>query len=205
VKIAKSVFNFLPFIAIIFAALYFHHIDTRLDICLSDVRILFLSFILLIAVFISQAVIWRILLLRFNINVSFNIAFASQFRSILMKYIPGKIWAIVGRANIVSQHGYSLKYCSFVSVLMQIVSIISGLMIGVVGMLYCGFFFLPPFVSYTVLAFLIICMVILSREILIPEIIIKFLPKKFHQFVNQRIPPITDIILLCGIHWILMG
>jgi len=137
--------------------------------------------------------------------VSFRVAFVSQFRSILMKYIPGKIWIIVGRANIVSQHGYTLKYCSFVSGFMQLVTIISGLLVGIFGILYFEFLFLPSIVSYIVLVFLILCLLLFSREFSVPELNNKFVPKAIQPLAGRKIPPVSDIILLSILHWILMG
>ncbi len=201
----KIIFKFLPFIAVVFAAAYFLGVDSKLDINRPNFVILGLSYIILILTFISKAVLWYLLLLRFGVKISFRVAFASQFRSILMKYIPGKIWIILGRANIVSQQGISLKYCSFISSFMQVVTILSGMLVGVFGMVLFSFFYVPSEVCYAVLFIIILIIIIFSRERTIPGKNEKVKLKFLQPLMGRKIPPVSDIIMLSGFHWILMG
>ena len=204
-KVVKNVINLLPIIAFIFFSIYLFYNDFYLSINPHDFASLIFSFILLIFVFTLKSFLWHRVLHRFQVKISFKVAFSSQFKSIMMKYIPGKIWVIIGRASIISQEGYSFAYCSFISSFMQIITVISGLLVGLFGTLYFEFLFLPSKISYMLLILLIILFLIFSREIIIPGMNVRFIPKFIRQYTGFKIPPVADILILSIIHWILMG
>lgn len=204
-KIFKIILNFLPSIAIAFAVIYFIRIDAKIEISQPNFLLLFLSFVILQFAFFSKSVLWYLCLLRFGIRTHFKVAFVSQFKSILMKYIPGKIWVIIGRANIISQQGFPLKYCSFLSGLMQLLTVTSGLIVGIMGIVFFEFFFLPSVVFYALLTILIIVLLFFSRERNIPELHLKRILKTLQPLSGHRIPPVLDIIILSILHWLLMG
>lgn len=197
--------NFLPFIGVIFAALYFYQIHPRLNTHHPNYPILLSSYIILILAFISRSALWYFILIRFDIHVQFRIAFVSQFRSILMKYIPGKIWVIVGRANLVSQYGYSLKYCSFLSSLMQFIMIISGLFIGLLGLLLFNFHFISFYFILIFIFLIFFIMLFISCGFTIPELKLKSFFRFLQPLMGQKIPPMFHVILFSLFHWILMG
>lgn len=135
----------------------------------------------------------------------FRIAFVSQFRNILLKYIPGKIWVIVGRANTVAQMGYPLKYCSYLSSLIQLIIIISGIFVGIFGIYLFNISFIPKYFSVIVVLFLLFLIIIFSHGFAIPE----FHGISFFKFLGplmgQKMPPMLHVMILSSLHWILMG
>lgn len=92
---------------------------------------LVLSSILLVLAFSLETIPWRSLASSGNRRVSLRDSFISIGLSILGKYIPGKIWAVVGRATYLSQR-YSIPIgeMNTRSLKAQLVVIWSGFIIG---------------------------------------------------------------------------
>jgi uncharacterized membrane protein YbhN (UPF0104 family) len=204
-NLVSLVFKLLAIIAILFAALYLFRLDATTAIPKPDWFSSAMSLLLLFVVFFIKAFIWHRLLIRFHIHIGFKNAFTSQSKSILLKYIPGKIWGLLGRANIVAGLGFSLEYCSFVSAFCQFLMTATGLFIGMLGVILFEFFPIPPLAAFILLGILLAALLICSRENTIPSLTSNRLPGKIKDFSGKRIPPVADIILLSAIHWLFMG
>lgn len=198
-------FKLLPIIAIFFASIYILRLDLVTAIHKPDWSLLILSLLLLFFVFFLKAFIWHRLLIRFHIHISFTNALRSEFRSILLKYIPGKIWGILGRANMISNLGYPLDYCSSISAFCQFLMTSSGLFLGLLGVILFNFFPIPILAAFILLGILFAVLILCSRENTIPTFKLKHLPSKIKQISGKKIPPVADIILLTGLHWLFMG
>ena len=97
------------------------------------------SFAFLFAGFVSSVIAWRRLLVVSKLNLSLDSCTASIGLSIFAKYIPGKIWIIMGRAGYLSEHSpYSLEQLSWVSLKAQFISLWTGLICGVMGVFTVG-------------------------------------------------------------------
>jgi hypothetical protein len=94
-KYGRKVLNYLFIIAIVFATLYVLQLDISFEGYQTHGLLLGLSFFLLTLLFILRAVLWHRLLERFDVKVSFKVALVSQFKTDLVKYIPGKVWMIL--------------------------------------------------------------------------------------------------------------
>ena len=205
VKIFRVFLNCLPIIAIVFAILYVFSLGLNIEIRQFNTVLAVLSLFLLVLVFFAGAVLWHRILWRFGVEVSFRQALVSQLRTTLMKYIPGKVWVHLGRANAVSEHGYSLEYCSVISVFSQFLAIVSGLLVGMFGVLLFDFFVIPSLVFYILLVVLVLGVFLSAREFTIPSLNDRFVPRRLRSLLGQRIPPVADILLFSILHWMLLG
>jgi len=73
---------------------------------------------------------------KHDIEVSVRTAVISHGLYIFAKYIPGKIWVILGRAGYVAGSNYSLKTTSFLSLKEQLIYMWEGLLISAIPMLF---------------------------------------------------------------------
>jgi hypothetical protein len=85
----------------------------------------------LFAGFISGVLAWRTLLARFELQSAFSECLASMGLSVFGKYLPGKIWILLGRAEyIASRRGAPRATVVAISLNDQLVSIWTGLVMG---------------------------------------------------------------------------
>lgn len=129
----KRAFNILIGLSIIFLLVYlirfdyilFNEISFRYDYLLFSVILLFLGFYL-------STYSWYQSLKLHGININPRKALVSHGKSVFAKYIPGKIWVILGRAAKISQLGFPLKTCSIVSLKEQLIYILLGLVLSII-------------------------------------------------------------------------
>jgi hypothetical protein len=86
--------------------------------------------------YVLGGVSWWNILRKQQIKVTVPQAIISQGLAIFAKYIPGKIWVILGRAGYISKIGYSLNTTSFLSLKEQLIYVWEGLLISSVPMLF---------------------------------------------------------------------
>lgn len=127
----KWFFNILIYLSLIFLLVYlfrYNYID------LKGIQFNFwylsLSCIMLWMGFVASALAWRKCLALHNITISGAKAIASHGLSVFAKFIPGKVWVVLGRASKVSAEGVSLKTASYASLKEQLVYVWLGLALG---------------------------------------------------------------------------
>lgn len=96
------------------------------------------SIILLWTAFLWGALSWWKVLAVHSVRVPFTTGLTSYGISIFGKYIPGKVWTIVGRAAYVAEKGVSLAHTSVMSLKAQIVLVWLGLISGSVPFVIAG-------------------------------------------------------------------
>jgi hypothetical protein len=99
-----------------------------------DIGLLLLAVVFVCAGFLVNALFWMRLLHLFKINVSYSVSLWSLGRTIFAKYIPGKIWILVGRAVAIASQQYPKERVMWASVFAQIISLWIG---GLAGMFFC--------------------------------------------------------------------
>ncbi len=121
---------------------------------------LIISLVLLVLGHFSNALYWKKMLKRRNFVVSYWDCLISGGISVFGKYIPGKIWSIVGRAVYISEkYDYSLTTLSFLSVYAQIIGLWTGLTLGGIGLMIISigsvwlFFVLISWIGLTIVIF----------------------------------------------------
>jgi uncharacterized membrane protein YbhN (UPF0104 family) len=94
------------------------------------------SFFLLLTGFAGSVLLWWRLLEQGGRPASLRTATASTGLIVFGKYVPGKIWTVIGRAGYVSEHsGYRLADISAVSLNTQIVVLWFGIPLGSLALL----------------------------------------------------------------------
>ena len=205
-KVIRTTLNYLLIGGIVFAALYLMKLDVSISIHEFSIVPAVLSLLILALVFVLRGYIWYRSLMHFGIKVKTGKAITSQLIALPTKYIPGKIWGMVGRADTISKLGYSLGYCSFISVFLQVVYIITGLFVGLFGVLLFDFSFLPPSATLGLLFILLFAHLALMRGFQIPGFMDnRIKAEKARQLLKGRIPPTADIILLSLLNWLMLG
>lgn len=95
------------------------------------------SFIFLILGFLLQAKVWQnLLIVKAKCkSCDFKFALISEYLSIFSKYIPGKIWTIVGPSLYVSTNkNIELKLVTYVATFFQVLIIWTGIVISSTGL-----------------------------------------------------------------------
>ncbi|HPQ35734.1 MAG TPA: lysylphosphatidylglycerol synthase domain-containing protein, partial [Draconibacterium sp.] len=127
----KYFFNIILYVSIIFLIIFLYKYDylNVKGINFSD-RYLLLSVLFLFMGFIGYAFSWKKAALIHGNKISTKEAITSQGLSIFAKYIPGKVWIILGRASKISTNNVSLKAASFASLKEQLIFVWVGLMLS---------------------------------------------------------------------------
>ena len=93
-----------------------------------------ISLTLLPVGFMAEALVWKVTSRKFGCPITFRDSVASIGLSVFGKYIPGKVWLIVGRAGYLNQHyPHSIKELAYVALVSQMLLVVLGLGFGLVG------------------------------------------------------------------------
>lgn len=164
-KYSSSIFLYLSLTFVVYVLCKFDYFALR------DIRIsydwLLVSILIFIIGLLWGGISWWVVLKAHNMNVPLSEGISSHGISILSKYIPGKLWTVLGRAQYVSRCGYSLAISSLVSIKAQAVVIWLGLIISLIAACLSQ--------GFTWVFFLILCVFIAITLILVS--------KKVHNYV----------------------
>jgi hypothetical protein len=220
----KKWFNLFFYISIIFLLFYLSRSDILKIPDIKSYNDLTISFFFLISGFTVLIGSWYKTLKHSNFKITFKDAFLSVGLSIYGKYMPGKIWLLLGRAGFINKkYNYNLKQLGSYSLYNQIISIWTGILLGFFilffnnsNLLYVQFFllllFLLPlgfnkkFISFSE-KFL---QKILKRNVLLPYLpfnkLIKLLPLfimdwllrgiGLYFLIKSILPSETDFIMI---------
>lgn len=197
----KRYFNILLFVSFIFLFIYLlkqKYIIPNIENYLN----LILSFLLLFAGFIASSFSWYVALHTHNVRVSFKDALISHGQSIFAKYIPGKIWVILGRAGYISESKQQMKDYSVISFKEQIIYLWAGFLISSIPTVI---FYKTQWISLVMLG-IIICLTIFLFSMRINHLVLKFIGKIFKH--KTEIPVIRfkesiPMILSVSLIWLL--
>lgn len=108
-----------------------------------------LSIVLLWTGFYVSTLSWRIALKKHGYIISRNMAVHSHGISVFAKYIPGKLWVIIGRASVAAKGKFSIKVFSTISLKEQLIYLFVGLLVSLIGLVFVA---IPPFFLMIILA-----------------------------------------------------
>jgi uncharacterized membrane protein YbhN (UPF0104 family) len=138
-KLSASLFRWLYCVSLAFgvAALY------REDALRVDLRRFVPALVLalppLLLGFVSDAMAWRAMLRKSGYAVNSTDCVAAIGLSIFAKYIPGKVWAVVGRAAyIASRTDQPVGRLSVIAINTQVLMLWVGLVLGLAGLVLLG-------------------------------------------------------------------
>jgi hypothetical protein len=144
---------------------------------------------------------WKELLSKHSIKINYKAAISSEGLSIFAKYIPGKLFVVLGRASYLSIGGNSLKMATFLSLKSQLILVWSGLIIGVIPLFY--FNGNAELKSLSIIAILLISLFLFSKSV--HNIIIKIISSVFHREIELPIvdfQKVSTAISLYVIRWL---
>ncbi|MGE4288831.1 MAG: lysylphosphatidylglycerol synthase domain-containing protein [Salinivirgaceae bacterium] len=176
----KIIIRILLYVSIVFIVYYlykfdyliFREISVNVFFATASVLILWLGF------FVST-LSWRKALKVHGVQISVPQAVYSHGISVFAKYIPGKIWVILGRASIVSENGFSLSFTSTISLKEQLVYLLLGLLISLLVLP-----FVPVHILFTIMVLftaigLYLFLFVKSIHLYILSTLFKLVRKKF--------------------------
>ena len=147
----KRIFNIVLLLSFLFLVIFLVKQDYIIPRIVHPWYML-LSFLLLFAGFYSSTLSWRTALASHGIRCSHNEALISHGQSVFAKYIPGKIWVILGRAGYISSDRKELKQRAFISLKEQLIYLWAGFLISSIPtMLFYGFQWISILVSLMIL------------------------------------------------------
>lgn len=153
----KKLFNILIFVSFIFLFIYLIRQDLIIPE-IPNVSWLIVSVLFVFAGFYASTFSWQVALKSHDKKVTHREAVISHGQAIFAKYIPGKIWVILGRAGYISKGKEEMKQLSFVSMKEQFIYIWAGLVISA----------LPTFIFYKLqwISFILVFVIIMLSLIL---------------------------------------
>jgi glycosyltransferase 2 family protein len=164
----KKIFQILIYVSIFFLLIRLIRTDFLSVPEIKDYRSLVLSIIFLFIGFLFQGITWKILLNNFNVGVSYKSSIISDSLCVFMKYIPGKIMSVIGRASYLSNsESINLFIATSASFFSQILVVWTGLILGI-AILLSGE--LPSIINISAVISIIFITVIL----IYPDSFVKF-------------------------------
>ncbi|MDD2198419.1 MAG: lysylphosphatidylglycerol synthase transmembrane domain-containing protein [Bacteroidales bacterium] len=136
----KKWFKYFVYISLVFLILALIKADYLKIPLIHNYSLIALSIICVFLGFFMDAFAWQMTLKAYGYKkVNTQQALASMGLSIFGKYIPGKIWLIMGRsAYIAKKHNISEKDTASISLNAQFISLWMGLLLGAIGFLFIG-------------------------------------------------------------------
>ena len=202
------------FISIIVVAAIFYFLIRNLYVNyerLSEYRFegvyyrLFVSFALLLPVFVFNPLAWMRILRNMKENIDFRKAFAILYLSQLAKYLPGKVWSTLGQVYLAEKEGISGGKALFSSVLFQIISCASGVCVFVISLLFWNrislFLKLSIFGSFLVFSLVLLRLGALDRMI---DLVLNKLFKK-NIIVHLGTKTVINIFSILMLRWMAYG
>jgi uncharacterized membrane protein YbhN (UPF0104 family) len=133
----KILYRILIYLSLLFLLIYLYRFDyLHIQGLRLDLYYLIPASLLLWAGFMMSTISWWKALAAHGISVSPKNALVSHGLSVFAKYIPGKVWVILGRASFVSLGSHSMRDASYISLKEQLIYVWLGLVIGIGPMLY---------------------------------------------------------------------
>jgi hypothetical protein len=145
----KKWFKYFVYISLLFLIIALWQADFFIVPTIESYGYLALSLLFLAGGFLTKSWVWVKTLNQHPNNISFWQGYISVGLAEMGKYIPGKLWLLLGRAGyIAEQYQIPLKDTSYSSVVTQILTLWSGLIIGAIG-----FFFVTVPIEWILLYF----------------------------------------------------
>lgn len=166
--------------------------------------------IFLCLAFLMLVETWRLVLKGTGASLSFSAACKVYFGSNMGKYLPGKIWQILGMVYLAEKRGISRVRSFTSSVVSQFFGVFSGLLVGMAFLVPAGrTTFLGSAIWFwaVLVLFVIICGVFLSQPALLQRVMNRLLLLLHKEPVEFRFDSsgLLLYILLYGVSWILFG
>jgi len=199
----KRFFSILVYASFVFLLVYFYR-QGKLDIRLFrfDPSFLFLSLALLCCGFVAMGLSWWNALKVHTYAIGAGKSLYSNGIQIFTKYIPGKIWTILGRASFATAGTGLFREYAVVSLKEQLVYIWTGLVISVIPLLF--FYGNSKLLWLTLLLVLILTLLLFNRRLHgIGLGMLKRLSGKEASVPFLGFSGVGSIMIYCFLQWLL--
>lgn len=160
-SLISNLFFWLSLLFLIYYLLEGNYLDLRFDLTYS---VLFLAFTFGLIGFYFESCAWHYSLQKNYPNLKAADSYISSSKFIFTKYIPGKVWVVLGRPSYLGKkYGWSFKELSASNFLLQILAIFVAFILGSV-FLFPIHFFLGMFAVVFGLSSLIIWIKLLNTD-----------------------------------------
>lgn len=194
----KKLLKVLLYLSIGFIIYYLYTFDyLQLSALNYNLIPLVASLVFLWTGFVLSTLSWKNSLKIHQITITNQLAIYSHGISVFAKYIPGKVWVILGRASIVSEKNSSLGILSTISLKEQLVYLLTGLIISLFAIIWLP---LNPLYSLFVgLTALALALFLFSKKIhkLILLLIKRLFKKKLdipYVSIREALPMLKSIL-----------
>lgn len=189
----KILFRILIYLSLAFLIVYLYKFDylrvKGLDL---DPTYIITGTILLWGGFVMSTLSWWKALKIHDIHVSKRLALVSHGLSVFAKYIPGKVWTILGRASFISLEDHSIRSASYISLKEQLIYVWLGLLIGIGPLIY-----FYPFSGFVILVvFLTIFFTFFLYSKGFHQFVIRLLSKLIRKKLEVPLVTIREVIPL---------
>ena len=134
-------YGYLVIASLLFVVIYLYRVDHFAPVTIHSPLALVASAGFLLAGFLGQGVAWFATVNASGFKASLSLCLAGTGLSIFTKYIPGKVFVVLGRAAYLTQHlGYPLSKTGMISLTAQLMALWTGLTLGTIGLLLGGGF-----------------------------------------------------------------
>jgi uncharacterized membrane protein YbhN (UPF0104 family) len=163
---------------------------------IQSITFIILSFLLLFLGFLFNVLHWHIILRKSGFPVRFKESLVSTGLTIFGKYIPGKIWIIIGRsAYLTHMKNYPLSQVSIVTLYSQLISLWVGLLFGMAGIFIVG--------GWKIWGWLSLILWILLTMVVYSPYLLKFVNKIIFLILKKKINiiPLKSNVIFSMLPW----
>lgn len=133
----KKWLKYLVYASVLFLLWYLWKADFLQMPEINDYGLLAVSIMILFAGYLTKSKVWQAGLQAKGIRISYRDSVASTGLAELGKYIPGKLWVILGRAGYISgKYDISTGRASGISLVVQFLTIWSGILVALAGIIF---------------------------------------------------------------------
>ena len=166
---------------------------------------LFVSFILLLFVFIFNPIAWMKILNEMKENINYRKSFAILYASQLGKYLPGRVWSYIAQMYLSAREGISGEKTLISSVLFQVISSATSVYAFVISLLFWDNLSLFLRISLVILVSVLGLLVLSSGAL---NWVVNFVVNKIFKRnirLNFSSTSIVYVVLILVISWIAYG
>ncbi len=201
----EKYFNYFIYVSLAFLLWTLHRRDLVHIPEIVSIRSLVLSMALLAASFVMLAFMWQRFLDVYGYHTGFRDCVAAVGLTVFGKYIPGKIWLLLGVAGVISQrYRFPMGQITIIALKLQMCVIWAGLVLGIVVLyLTDGLAVWTPAVA---VAFVVLSLILFSARFncSAETVIGKILPKSVHIPVVS-LPTMLKLLPIVFGQWFLLS
>ncbi|PCH94883.1 MAG: hypothetical protein COB85_05145 [Bacteroidetes bacterium] len=199
----KNWLTLLIYLSLVFLAIALSHADYLVMPEIMSPGQLSISFAFLFFGFILNAAAWKNILNGAAYPISFGQSVASTGLAVFGKYIPGKLWAMVGQAGLVAKkYSYPISAISGILINAQLITIWVGLILSLIAIIGFGGYGLEVYAVISILVLIIFILIFSQLQKVIVEIAVSRVIGSDIEYVSSSIKSIWITALLYTIAWL---